>query len=70
MPFAKCFPYSFAGGGVLAGFDSGFEGGELLAVEAVNNPKDYVAARRLIAERARPDIDKLADPRTPLKDSV
>ena len=38
------------------------KGGELLAVEAINHPKDYVAARKLIAERARPDLDKLADP--------
>ena len=45
-------------------------GGELLAVEAINNPKDYVAARRLIAERARPDLDKLADPKRSLKDAV
>ncbi len=46
------------------------QGGELLAVEAINNPKDYVAARKLIAERARPDLDKLADPGRALKDAV
>ena len=46
------------------------QGGELLAVEAVNNPKDYVAARKLIAARARPDLDKLADPGKALKDAV
>jgi 3-phenylpropionate/trans-cinnamate dioxygenase ferredoxin reductase component len=46
------------------------QGGELLAVEAINNPKDYVAARKLIAERARPDLDKLADPGKSLKDAV
>jgi 3-phenylpropionate/trans-cinnamate dioxygenase ferredoxin reductase subunit len=46
------------------------KGGELLAVEAINHSKDYMAARKLIAERARPDIDKLADPRVPLKDAV
>jgi 3-phenylpropionate/trans-cinnamate dioxygenase ferredoxin reductase subunit len=46
------------------------QGGELLAVEAINNPKDYVAARKLIAARARPDLDKLADPSKALKDAV
>ena len=46
------------------------KGGELLAVEAVNHSKDYMAARKLIADRARPDIGKLADPRVALKDSI
>ena len=46
------------------------QGGELLAVEAINNPKDYVAGRKLIAERARPDLDKLADPGRALKEAV
>jgi 3-phenylpropionate/trans-cinnamate dioxygenase ferredoxin reductase component len=46
------------------------KGGELLAVEAINQPKDYMAARKLIAERARPNLDKLADPAVPLKDAL
>jgi 3-phenylpropionate/trans-cinnamate dioxygenase ferredoxin reductase subunit len=46
------------------------KGGELLAVEAVNHSKDYMAARKLIAERARPDLDKLSDPSVALKESV
>jgi len=46
------------------------KGGELLAVEAVNHPKDYMAARKLIAERARPDIDKLANPQIALKEAI
>jgi len=46
------------------------KGGELLAVEAVNHPKDYMAARKLIAERARPIPDRLADPSVTMKDSV
>ncbi len=46
------------------------KGGELVAVEAVNHSKDYMAARKLIADRARPDIDKLADPQIALKDTV
>jgi 3-phenylpropionate/trans-cinnamate dioxygenase ferredoxin reductase subunit len=45
------------------------KGGELLAVEAINHSKDYMAARKLIADRARPDLDKLADPLVPLKDA-
>jgi 3-phenylpropionate/trans-cinnamate dioxygenase ferredoxin reductase subunit len=44
--------------------------GELLAVEAVNHSKDYMGARKLIAERARPDLDKLSDPSVALKESV
>ena len=46
------------------------KGGELLAVEAINHSKDYMAARKLIAERARPSLDKIADPLIALKDSV
>jgi 3-phenylpropionate/trans-cinnamate dioxygenase ferredoxin reductase subunit len=46
------------------------KGGELQAVEAVNHPKDYMAARKLIAERARPDPGRLADPLVAMKDSV
>lgn len=44
-------------------------GGELLAVEAVNHSKDYMAARTLIPKRFRPDLDKLADPLIALKDA-
>jgi len=46
------------------------KGGELLAVEAVNHSKDYMAARKLIADRARPNVDKLADPAAALKETV
>ena len=44
--------------------------GELVALDSVNSAKDQMAARKLIAARARPDIDKLANPGIPLKDSV
>ena len=44
--------------------------GELIAVDAVNSPKDQLAARKLIAVRARPDPHKLADPARPLKETV
>jgi 3-phenylpropionate/trans-cinnamate dioxygenase ferredoxin reductase subunit len=46
------------------------KGGELLALEAINHAKDYMAARKLIADRARPDINKLADPQIALKEAV
>ncbi len=46
------------------------KGRELLAVEAVNHSKDYMAARKLIAERALLDPEKLADGQVPLKDAV
>lgn len=44
--------------------------GELIAVDSVNSPKDQMAARKLVAARARPNLDKLADPAVPLKDTV
>lgn len=46
------------------------KGGELQAVEAVNHSRDYMAARKLIADRARPDPQKLANPQVALKDTV
>jgi len=45
-------------------------GGELVAIDTINHPKDQMAARRLIPARARPDPAKLADPTVALKDSV
>ena len=44
--------------------------GELIAVETVNHTKDQMAARKLIAARARPDRLRLADDSIPLKDTV
>jgi 3-phenylpropionate/trans-cinnamate dioxygenase ferredoxin reductase component len=44
-------------------------GGELIALDSVNAPKDQMAARKLIAAHARPDPDKLADPAISLKDA-
>jgi 3-phenylpropionate/trans-cinnamate dioxygenase ferredoxin reductase subunit len=35
--------------------------GELLAVDAVNSPKDFMTGKKWIAERKRPDPAKLAD---------
>ena len=44
--------------------------GELIAVDTVNAPKDQMAARKLVAARARPDRAKLAEQATPLKDCL
>jgi 3-phenylpropionate/trans-cinnamate dioxygenase ferredoxin reductase component len=44
--------------------------GELIAIDSVNAPKDQMAARKLIAARARPDPGKLADHGIPLKDTL
>ncbi|HEY5102354.1 MAG TPA: oxidoreductase C-terminal domain-containing protein, partial [Steroidobacteraceae bacterium] len=44
--------------------------GELIAIDTVNNAKDQMAARKLIAARARPHVDKLADPNLPLRDCL
>jgi 3-phenylpropionate/trans-cinnamate dioxygenase ferredoxin reductase subunit len=46
------------------------KGRELLAVEAVNHSKDYMAARKLIAERALMRMDVLADSGIALKEAV
>jgi 3-phenylpropionate/trans-cinnamate dioxygenase ferredoxin reductase subunit len=46
------------------------KGRELLAVEAVNHSKDYMAARKLIAERALLNPEKLADGGLGLKEAV
>jgi 3-phenylpropionate/trans-cinnamate dioxygenase ferredoxin reductase subunit len=44
--------------------------GELLALDAINSPRDYMAARKLIAERARLDPVRLADPAVELRACV
>ena len=46
------------------------KGSELLAVEAVNHSKDYMAARKLIADRTPLQADRLADASLALKDAV
>ena len=45
-------------------------GGELVAMDTVNSPKDQMGARKLIAVHARPNTDRLADPAVALKDTV
>ncbi|MGE0031530.1 MAG: NAD(P)/FAD-dependent oxidoreductase [Steroidobacteraceae bacterium] len=44
--------------------------GELIALDAVNLARDFMAARKLIAERARPDMTRLADPAVALRDTL
>lgn len=44
--------------------------GELIALDAVNHGKDFMAARKLIAERARPNMARLADPAVALRDTL
>ena len=41
--------------------------GELLAVDAINSPKDFMTGKKWIAERKRPDPGRLADLATDLK---
>ena len=43
--------------------------GELIALDAVNHVKDFMAARKLIAERVRPDPARLADDALAIKDT-
>jgi 3-phenylpropionate/trans-cinnamate dioxygenase ferredoxin reductase component len=43
------------------------KGSELIAVEAINHSKDYMAGRKLIAERAQMNLAKLANPDLALK---
>lgn len=42
----------------------------LIAVDAVNAPRDFVQSKQLIAERVEITMETLADPATPLKDMV
>jgi 3-phenylpropionate/trans-cinnamate dioxygenase ferredoxin reductase subunit len=44
--------------------------GELIALDAVNHGKDFMAARKLIAGRARPDPARLADATLALRDTL
>jgi 3-phenylpropionate/trans-cinnamate dioxygenase ferredoxin reductase subunit len=44
--------------------------GELIAIDTVNQPKDQMAARKLVAARARLDPAKLADGTIALKDCL
>ncbi len=46
------------------------KGRELLAVEAVNHSKDYMAARKLVAERALMNPEKLGDGGIVLKEAT
>ncbi len=46
------------------------KGNELLAVDTINHSKDYMAGRKLIAERSLMDLEKLANPQIGLKDAV
>jgi 3-phenylpropionate/trans-cinnamate dioxygenase ferredoxin reductase component len=45
-------------------------GGELIAIDTINAPRDQMAARKLIAAHARPQVDRLADPAIALKDTA
>jgi 3-phenylpropionate/trans-cinnamate dioxygenase ferredoxin reductase subunit len=44
-----------------------FAQGELIAVDAINSPKDFMTGKKWIAERRHPDPALLADPATDLK---
>lgn len=45
-------------------------GGELVAIDTINSTKDQMAARKLVAARARPDLAKLADAGVPLRETT
>ncbi|MFE7172331.1 NAD(P)/FAD-dependent oxidoreductase [Streptomyces sp. NPDC057616] len=47
-----------------------YRGGELLAVDAVNSPADYMAVRRALGQGATVPPDGAGDPGTPLKTLV
>ena len=44
--------------------------GELIALDAVNHVKDFMAARKLIGAHVRPDPARLADPALAIKDTL
>ena len=41
--------------------------GRIVAVDAINSPRDFLAARTLIRNGAKPSREKLADAAVPLK---
>ena len=43
-------------------------GSRLLAVDAVNRPGDFMAARRALAQPVEADVERLADESVPLKE--
>jgi len=43
---------------------------DLLAIDCVNNPRDFMAAKKLIAARTLFDPGKLSDHRVPLKEAA
>jgi 3-phenylpropionate/trans-cinnamate dioxygenase ferredoxin reductase subunit len=45
-------------------------GGEFIAIDSINTPRDQMAARKLIAAHARPDPERLANPQVALKDAL
>lgn len=44
--------------------------GELIALDAVNHAKDFMAARKLVGEHVKPDPVRLADPALAIKDTL
>ena len=44
--------------------------GRLLALDAINQPRDYMHARRLVPTTGAVDGDALADPAVPLNEAV
>lgn len=46
------------------------KGRELVALDAVNQPRDFMAAKKVIAERTPLDLDRLADPSRSIKEAA
>ena len=44
--------------------------GVLIAVDAVNRPREFMACRKLVPERPRIDPGKLADESIPMREMV
>lgn len=44
--------------------------GVLTGIDAVNMPREYMACRKLVAQRARPAIEQLANPAAPLQEAA
>ena len=47
-----------------------FKGGVLIAADAVNRPREFMACRKLVPERPRIDPTKLADESIPMKEMI
>ena len=43
---------------------------ELLAVDSINNPKEFLISRKLMEKKVKIDVEMISDPATDLNDLI